>query len=741
MCSASISDYFKLTEDQKTVSYSDEAQEAVKNRNSHARALRRVAKRREALATARPFSIATIGFCDAFLYCNGVLCYTLDDRIRVIDLHHPSHFETVISIPRLLVEAILEVNDCCKGSFRVLYCSNGIISCLFKTSGPDTTAWLVALHLESRSILIAHELDSTDRIFSRHNDQFLYYGTHSEVGADGFKRWVLYGYEFAANKWFEQKVHLPDMVGSEIGATVCFEFYNGFMYALSNQTSFEVEEIDWTSFYHCVRFPLNSPCMELVENTQNESMWRRQHQEGPIDDRWTTLRLDVDEASGELRIIEARKEWHLGSSKSQRTYYTTKIIFPDAARDKDIERAHLLAAEAASLANLTSLLPTNQSSVPPAVSDTSGSSSISSISSASSASGSSSSSTASVSTSTISSASLDTVDISGLPVSQLLKLLQSDDHPHYLEVKKPRLPEETHHGNDGSMQPTHTLAKSRIRAYHTSCNTFMDLVDDPISSGWTDTQRLRLRAGTRKLKPPLLDSNGYLCEPSNELEIALEQRYTVPPITYWPPAQDSDDQDLNEVYTLLNPPSHLGNVEGAADERSMVYATGGYDAPQALIFLSFDPAIKLSGLKNWGGLLKQDVGDILHNHDRTASNFVAFVEDDAHDGWSEAKGKGKKMVYEDVEEREKTVGIDKKGKSKADEYHCECGPWVQDCPENFVDVDIQNSAIGGMVELGSNGPWAWDERAMYLDIGLGLNFALEKKMSTNQGGWLGTTVF
>jgi hypothetical protein len=75
------------------------------------------------------------------------------------------------------------------------------------------------------------------------------------------------------------------MVGSEIGSTICFKFYKGFFYALSNQTSFEVKEIDWTSFYHCVRFPLNSPYTDLLQKTKNKSMWRRQHREDPINDK------------------------------------------------------------------------------------------------------------------------------------------------------------------------------------------------------------------------------------------------------------------------------------------------------------------------------------------------------------------------------------------------------------------------------------------------------------------------
>lgn len=289
---------------------SNEALAAVAAGGGNARNLRRALKRHTALATASPFVVATIGLCDAYLYCKGVLCYTLDDKIRVLNLHHSGHSELVISIPSLLAHALSDINENSKGFFQILYYSDYILSCIYRSSGADPTAWLIAFNLRNRQILVAHELDSTDKIFVRHNKQYLYYGTHSELGADGYKKWVIYGYDFKTRKWFDQKVHLPDMVGSEIGSTICFELYDGYFYGLSNQTSFEVEEIDWTSFYHCVRFPLSSPCKELLEKTENKSMWRRQHQEGPIDDRWTNLRLVEDESSGELKIVEARKEWY-----------------------------------------------------------------------------------------------------------------------------------------------------------------------------------------------------------------------------------------------------------------------------------------------------------------------------------------------------------------------------------------------------------------------------------------------
>ena len=262
---------------------------------------------------------------------------------------------------------------------------------------------------------------------------------------------------------------MPDMVGSEIGSTICFEFHDGYFYALSNQTSFEVEEIDWTSFYHCIRFPLNSPCKALLEKTENDrSMWRRQHQEGPIDDRWTNLRLDRDESTGELRIVESRKEWYLGSSRSQRTYYTTDIVFPKLVKDEDME-----------MGDLRESSPEDSNFGLPSTSTWNAESTLNA-----------SSLLALASSSTTNAPSTNTSSLlPGFPATSLLRLMKRYDHAHYIDAPL-RLPQNTHPGDDGSTQPTFTLAKLRIRTYHPACSTFMDLVDDPLPTNWQGKQRL-----------------------------------------------------------------------------------------------------------------------------------------------------------------------------------------------------------------------------------------------------------
>lgn len=649
-------------------------------------------KRREAFATTNPYSVATIGFGDAYLYYKGVLCYTLDEKLRILNLHDSASHEVVISIPEMLINANPEIGVQSRGLFQVLYCSNNIISCLYKTSGLEANSWLIAFSIESGEILLLRELQSTERIFVRHDGAYLYYGTHSEYGSNNHKEWVIYGYTFIQRKWFDQNIHLTDLVGSEIGSTICFEFHDGYFYALSNQTLFDVEEIDWTSFYHCVRFPLASPCKDLIEKADNQDMWRRQHEEGPIDDRWTSLRLDKDESTGELRIIETRKEWYRGASTSQRTYYTTPIVFLQNFNHKDDNIGY-------SASTSFSLDATASSSYVQRGPSSSSNTQLSAFEGNN---------------------NHDDRDLSEYPDDPILRLLRKEDNPQYMPARM-RLPEFTHPGYDGSSNLTFTLAKTRLRYYDTSSSTFLDIVDEPLPTDWQTKQRLRIRAGSRKIGPPLLypsdhpEKAGLLRSPPSDTGDALNQMYRNSDVTYWPPAQDPkvENEALDQLYRLLNPPTHLGNAEGTADERSIVYATGGYDSPQAIIFVSFDPAIKLAGCKKWGGMTMKGVGEGPHIDGRATGNA------NEHD----------QTMYDDALEADRIIVRKRKGKGK------EAPKKKQKCQDTAVitgldsvngraSVNIQETEHSGS---SAGVSWIWHEEAMYQNIGQVFYFGKDKE--------------
>jgi len=523
----------------RTLPFSLEYIEARRASGAYASALRRLSKRRQAVSTATPFSAAIVGLGDTYSYRNRVLCYLLDTSLRVLDLHAPVHKEVVVDIPRLLKLVLPETEQSTPGRFQVLYYSDNIVSCLFKPTDANLTRWLIVIDICKSELLIKEALQSTTKIFVRHNKHYLYYGTHSDIGLDGHNRWVIRGYHFKPAGqpagWFKEKVYLREFYGVDIGSSICFELDKKYFYALSNQTTMEVEEVDWTSCYHCVRFPLDSPHMALLERTNDKLMWRRQHLEGVIDDRWTKLHLDINECTGDMQIIETRNEYLNGSSTSQRTYYKTKVEFPEKSMEELISPP---------------LKPSPQTSAM----------------------------------------------LAALTNDRLAWTVTSHDNPHFLPAQT-RLPRDMHKGNDESR-----LVYSQIKMsyYNTSASSFMDLANDTTLLEPQQAQRLRLRVGSRRLGASAKTTDHI----SKRDMGALEDTYIDNPIRFWPPEHDDCkklDAALEDLYSLLNPPNLLGNVEATADERSIVYMTGKKGKLRAIILINFDPAVKLVGLRKWHG--------------------------------------------------------------------------------------------------------------------------------------------
>lgn len=119
----------------------------------------------------------------------------------------------------------------------------------------------------------------------------------------------------------------------------------------------------------------------------------------------------------------------------------------------------------------------------------------------------------------------------------------------------------------------------------------------------------------------------------------------------------------------MNPPSHLGSVEGTADERSLVYVTGNPEKPQAIIFISFDLAIKLANIQQWPG------------YDRCCATKYVHIE---------GRG-GPGVISKDVEGMFDFGGIE-----------------------------------DGVPDISMSHEWIWTERAMYRDINLGFHFGLSR---------------
>ncbi|GME26335.1 hypothetical protein GTA08_BOTSDO01640 [Neofusicoccum parvum] len=449
----------------------------------------------------------------------------------------------------------------------LLHYSDGIVSLHFDYSetelcypGRDDDHWLIYVELgkfnpmTGAGVNVIKPPAGASKLFVRNTANYLLYGTHTGLGAHGHHEWKIHSHSLAGDDQPAPNtpaLQLDEFVGSDIGSTVAFEIHDGYFYAVSNQTSFVVEEVDWTSFYHCLRFPLDRPVKEALQ--VNTRVYRRQHAEGPINDSWTDLSLQADEKTNRLQIVEARREWRNGGSKQERTFYTREVTFPNRSeirrRGDDVNGAVADQDVDMQSASPTSALATAPSDA--TLEEDDGDEDDDAVGSASS-------------------------QVPLLPADDLLvQTLSSGNNPHYApeEERLPRSyhPERRH--EDGLSNPTaFILARTKFRTYNLSCSAFFDLVEDdkccPDVSAVGGPPCLRLRIGARRRSPFLpVPSAPDVCDDADEkgkgrasaveehgatVDLTQQQhlppyedRFVYPPIGMWPPPGKATDAALS----------------------------------------------------------------------------------------------------------------------------------------------------------------------------------------------------
>lgn len=298
-----------------------------------------VFNRRQSVASARPRSVSLLAYGEAFAYSEGVLCYVHDTSVRMLDVHRLSKHEKVVDLVGIeqMLPPQTELRSSTLNETRIisLRYSERVLVCVCESDFLEE-AWLLIINLcledpkkdhdvgRNRPLSFRHRLSCKTKLFVRHNRSYLYYGTHSGLRHDGHHEWLVTGLSLETGEPITPKpFRLINFVGSDIGSTACFEIHDGFLFAVSNQTSFEAEEVDWTSYYDCIKIPLG----ETKPDLKARPIWQRQHGEGPINDSWTDLALQKDEQTNQLLIVECRKEWLGGGSANIRTYYIQQLDF------------------------------------------------------------------------------------------------------------------------------------------------------------------------------------------------------------------------------------------------------------------------------------------------------------------------------------------------------------------------------------------------------------------------------
>jgi hypothetical protein len=254
--------------------------------------------------------------------------------VHVSNLHFPADVVTLDLFKIMFDDDASEPGVVSELSFEMMYYNDEILAVLVQSGRYDSWIYCIkttpGLHNDDRLLRIVVVGPDNSKLFVRHTSQYLYYGSHTGISPnDGHHKWKIWGVALRPTLNMpaqqEQPLLLEDFHGSDIGSTVAFEIHAGFFYAVSNQGTYEVEEIDWTSFYNCIRFPLHDPVYKALQT--DARVYRRQHAEGAIHDSWTDLTLQHDEETNDFFVVESRREWLGSSSKQARTFYTTRMSF------------------------------------------------------------------------------------------------------------------------------------------------------------------------------------------------------------------------------------------------------------------------------------------------------------------------------------------------------------------------------------------------------------------------------
>ncbi|GMG45776.1 unnamed protein product [Aspergillus oryzae var. brunneus] len=527
-----------------------EGQQATEKKSGYRKALGRLYDIKEAVATADPYSASIIGYGSAFLYSGGALCYVFNDEIRALDVHGASQVEHVLNLHAVLSRVIPDCDPTEDPTqLSLMNYSHGVLAFSVEIVERRET-WLLAVDMRRKTeggkgrLRLRRQLENKQRLFVRHNQSYLYYGTHSGAGYHGYKQWIVNCFELATGKQTNEKpVQLHDFAGNEIGQTVCFDVHQDHLYAVSTQTAFEMEEVDWTSFYVWV-------CVAPTNNTKRVTLnrtWRRQHREGPINDSWSDISLRHDEATKQLIILECRREWHKGGSENFRTYYVQPLPSP----------AEIMQSKHQGEACRPVSLPDEPLT--------------------------------------------KTLDPSSKPnYERPRKRLRRHYHPEYTLGHDDPVHRQDFILNRTKLRTYNLSASTFVDLVNDPCPTPGSLIPH-------DRLRLRMVSRKRKCPideageegtPNLLYQPEITEEDQEEDGQAAgcsEERFASRGVRLWPP-----DNAPAELTQLLCPSKRTGKVEAMADERTIIYTVnqeGLSSDLQAIILINFDPALRLPGLQ------------------------------------------------------------------------------------------------------------------------------------------------
>ncbi|KAJ5179407.1 hypothetical protein N7492_002617 [Penicillium capsulatum] len=291
----------------------------------------------DALATGAPYSVSVLAHVAEYVYHRGFLCYRIEHEIRLLDVHHGADTERVLDLRDVLPRLAPRIGHCTTEDVEILHYSDGIVALQVSQTFRDEVTLLaidMSHHAEKAKqdcLLLETSVPGTgyDPVFVRHTRSYLWYGGFTATdGSEGI--WRFRGIDLATQEFIEFTLDL--ILPGDLGHSLCFEMYDEHLYAVSTQDLSEEEP--FSSFYYWFCY---APRNKATKGRGR--IWRREHNEGPINENWNKLSICIDEVTGQPVILECRREWPGGNSENHRTNYIHPLPLPEEALARSIESA------------------------------------------------------------------------------------------------------------------------------------------------------------------------------------------------------------------------------------------------------------------------------------------------------------------------------------------------------------------------------------------------------------------
>ncbi|KAI3530402.1 hypothetical protein CABS02_14514 [Colletotrichum abscissum] len=515
--------------------YSTEMRDARPYGN-YARAFRRREKTLNAVIMAEPYLTAVVAHANEYIYCNGMLCYTQIEaqKLYLLNIHQSARKKIEISVDKLLA-SISHTNPAQKYKLRPIYFSDDILSCLCIPRKKPGIKQLLVIDIEKQKTFPCKDASSCKKTFVRNNHEYLYCGTYD----NNDEVWTLKVLSLSEGSWLPGVLSLDDIAGFDVGISLAFEIVDDHFYTVSTTPKDDTDETGHLSRYYGVRYPLGI-CGSEDKQLMSKSMFRRNHRDGPMDNRWTTLGLEKDPKTGVLEVVECRKEHSYNSNGKSRTASSSRTVYRTAVKFDDSE-------------------PADDS------------------------------------------------------VSTREGIEQESVHVSGSQDRTPRShgsPSTFHRGDDSFTEPLITFNNCFVRSYNSPCGAFMDLINPAaVDEKPTNLQlrtMTRLHAATHK-------------QPDSRKTNHIENV-----ISYWTIQTKVHGESGRLADTLIpHGQDSQWEISGVADDRSLIYISGNAKTKnlRSLVFISFDPSIKLAGSLGWlGAPLRNNKGDEVSPHPDAPAN-------------------------------------------------------------------------------------------------------------------------